>query len=159
MGDLGGRLGTLVSKAALTGVDQHLQTLTEAHGRTVETYARKQAELGMRLAREIEERQRSGAALDDDDIQTLEEELGNIAEEAAPHYEELERQIEALTKELEPTRDRMRTLSIELRREVDAWRLRHQELLRELEEDGVTVPSYDQDPASDPSDGSGSSSS
>ena len=92
---------------------------------------------------------RSGATLDDDELRALGEELEKIGEEAAPHYEELERQIESLTRELEPTRERMRTLSIELQREVDAWRLRHQELLNELEEDGITVPSYDGDPDSE----------
>ena len=103
----------------------------------------------LRLAREIEERQRSGQALDDEEIQTLEQELETIAEEAAPHYEELERQVEELTRQLEPTREQMRTLSVELRREVDAWRSRHAALLRELEEDGVTVPSYDEEPGGD----------
>ena len=121
----------------------------EAHGRTVQSYAQKQADLGLRLAREIEERQRSGQALDDEEIQALEEELETIAEEAAPHYEELERQVEELTRQLEPTREQMRTLSVELRREVDAWRSRHAALLRELEEDGVTVPSYDEEPSGD----------
>jgi nitrate/nitrite-specific signal transduction histidine kinase len=100
----------------------------------------------MRLAREIEERQRRGQALDGAEIQALEEELEAIAEEAAPHYEELERQVEELTRQLEPAREQMRTLSVELRREVDAWRLRHATLLRELEEDGVTVPSYEEEP-------------
>jgi hypothetical protein len=146
MGDLGGRLGVLVSEAALTGVDQHLQSLSEVHGRTIATFAQRQAELGQRLVREIEEGQRSGESINDDEIRALEQELESLAVEAAPEYEELEREIESLTRELEPTRERMRTLSNELRREVDAWRLRHQEILRELEEDGVTVPSYDEDP-------------
>ena len=44
----------------------------------------------------------------------------------------------------------MRTLSVELEREVDAWRKRHADLLRELEEDGVTVPSYDDEPTVEP---------
>ena len=156
MGDLGGRLGGLVSESVLTGVDRHLQTLTEAHGRTVQSYAQKQADLGLRLAREIEERQRSGQGLDDEEIQALEEELEAIAEEAAPHYEELERQVEELTRQLEPTREQMRTLSVELRREVDAWRSRHAALLHELEEDGITVPSYGEEPSGDDDSGSDS---
>ena len=62
-----------------------------------------------------------------------------------PHYEELERQVEELGRQLEPARERMRGLSVEIRREIDAWRARHAELLRELEREGIATEGEDDD--------------
>jgi flagellar motility protein MotE (MotC chaperone) len=147
MGDLGGRLGALVARSALTGIDQHLQQLVATKTQAVERYAKSQAEIGLRLARQIQDRQSAGQPIDDEEMQALERELARVAEEAAPHYQELERQVEEMNRQLEPTRERMRGVGDEIRREVEAWRGRHADLLRQLEAAGYDVPSYSDEDA------------